>query len=61
MNFQRRLAREQGDPVVTFLSVIVDVIAEGLDLRLRELLVGHLGFLQADDVRLMLVDDRRSW
>lgn len=60
VNFQRRLAREQGDPVVTFLSVIVDVIAEGLDLRLRELLVGHLGFLQADDVRLMLVDDRRK-
>ncbi len=57
---QRCLAREQGDAVVALLPVIVDVVAERFDLSLGKLLVGHLGFLQTDDVRLMLVDDRRK-
>ena len=53
---QRRLARKQGDAVMALLAVVMHVIAEGSDVGKRELLVGNLGFLQADDIRLVLVD-----
>ncbi|MNZ53116.1 hypothetical protein D3C78_709840 [compost metagenome] len=55
---QRLLAREQGHAIVAFLPVIVDVVAELADFRFRELVVGNLGFLQADHVRLVLFDQR---
>ncbi|MNN41816.1 hypothetical protein D3C81_1559560 [compost metagenome] len=60
MQAQRRLAREQGDAVVAFLAMKVYVVAQGLDLGERELLVADLGFLQADDVGLVLFDQRRQ-
>jgi len=60
VDLQWCLAREQGDAVVAFLPVIVDVVAERLDLRLGELFVRNLGFLKADDVRLVLFNDRRK-
>src|SRR5690606_29669270 len=55
---QRRLAGEQGDAVVALLAMVVHVVAELADLRFRELVVGDLGFLQADHVRPMLLDQR---
>ena len=42
MQFQGRLAGEQGDAVVAFLPVVVDVVAERLDLGLGKLVVGDL-------------------
>src|SRR5690606_24388670 len=60
VDFQRRLARQQGDTVMTFLAVVMHVVAECFGLCQGELLVGDLGFLQADDIRLMLFDDRRQ-
>ena len=48
------LLRDDGDAVPAFLSVQRDVaIADPLELRARETLVGALGLLQAQDVRLM--------
>ncbi|MNP78009.1 hypothetical protein D3C76_1755400 [compost metagenome] len=43
---------------MAFLPVIVDVVAELADFGFRELVVGNLGFLQADHVRLVLFDQR---
>ena len=60
MQFQGRLAGEQGDAVVAFLPVVVDVVAERLDLGLGKLVVGDLGFLQPDHVGLVPLDQRRQ-
>ncbi|MDT4839784.1 hypothetical protein FQZ97_735850 [compost metagenome] len=57
---QRLLAREQGDAVMAFLTVVMHVVAEIADVRLGELLVGDLGFLQADHVRLVFLDQGRQ-
>ncbi|MNN96071.1 hypothetical protein D3C81_2149960 [compost metagenome] len=43
---------------MAFLTVIVDVVAELADFGFGELVVGNLGFLQADHVRLVLGDQR---
>ncbi|MNI93091.1 hypothetical protein D3C73_1509830 [compost metagenome] len=43
---------------MAFLPVVVHVVAELADFRFRELVVGNLGFLQADHVRLVLFDQR---
>ncbi|MCY1179412.1 hypothetical protein D9M73_198120 [compost metagenome] len=45
---------------MAFLAMEADVVAQGLDLGERELFVRDFGFLQADDVWLMLVDQRRQ-
>ncbi|MNM72311.1 hypothetical protein D3C81_840010 [compost metagenome] len=42
---------------MAFLAVVVDVVAQCLDLFARELVVGDLGFLQTDHIRLMALDD----
>ena len=52
------LAREQGDAVMAFLAVVMHVVAELANLCLGELFVGDFGFLQADHIRLMFVDQR---
>ena len=58
VQFQRRLARKQGNAVMAFLTMKVHVITQRFDLGERELVVMHLGFLQADHVRLMFLDQR---
>ncbi|MNJ54496.1 hypothetical protein D3C77_499370 [compost metagenome] len=60
MQAQRCLAREQGNAVMTFLAMKVHVITQGLDICQWKLLVADLGFLQADNIRLMLFDQRRQ-
>ncbi|MNE72808.1 hypothetical protein D3C80_1687820 [compost metagenome] len=60
MQRQRLLAREQGDAVMAFLAVVMHVVAEVADVRLGELLVGDFGFLQADHVRLVFLDQGRQ-
>ena len=47
-----RRAGEQGDAVVGFLPGKSDVVASGLDLGLREVVILELGLLQADHVGL---------
>lgn len=58
VQLQRCFAGEQGNAVVAFLPVIVHVVAKLADVFLGELLVGDLGLLQADDIRLVLIDER---
>ncbi|MNF17890.1 hypothetical protein D3C80_2216650 [compost metagenome] len=41
---------------MTLLAVVLDVVAKRLDVGLGKLLVSHLGFLQADDIRLVTLD-----
>ena len=57
---QRFLAREQGHAVMAFLTVVVDVIAQGLHFGEGELLVMDFGFLQANHIGLMLFNQRRQ-
>ena len=52
------LAGNQRDTVVAFLAEIVGVVAHVPYCLLREFRVVDLGFLQADQGRLILVDDR---
>ncbi|MNN72947.1 hypothetical protein D3C81_1890260 [compost metagenome] len=60
VNLQGRLAREQGDAVMAFLPMVMHVVTQRLDLGERELVVVDLGFLQADDVWLVLLDQCRQ-
>lgn len=55
---ERFLARQQGDTIVTLLAVVVNVISQGADFRFGKLIVADLGFLQADHIRLVLLDQR---
>ena len=57
---QRFFARQQGDAVVTFLSMEIHVVAQGSDFIERKLVVMDLGFLQPDHVGLVFVDQRRQ-
>ncbi|MNT57697.1 hypothetical protein D3C72_1950860 [compost metagenome] len=52
----RCLARQQGNSVVALLAVVLDVVAKRLDVGMGKLLVGYLGFLQTDDIRLVPLD-----
>lgn len=56
MQFQGCLVGEQGDVVVVFLFVVVDVVVECFDFGLGKLVVGDFGFLQFDYVGLVLFD-----
>ena len=58
VQFQGGLARKQGDTVMAFLTMKVHVIAQGFDVGEGELVIMDLGFLQADYVRLMFLDQR---
>ena len=60
VNLQRFLSGEQGDAVMAFLPVVMNVVAELADILFGELLIGHFDFLQADDIRLVFVDQRRQ-
>ena len=42
--------RQDGDPVIALLPVRLDLVAQGLDLEVREGVVGALGLLQEHDV-----------
>ncbi len=57
---QRRLTRQQGYAVMTFLPMEMHVITQRFDFGLWELIVRDLGFLQADDVRLVFFNQRRQ-
>ena len=50
------LLAHDGDPVMPLLAVEDHVVAHGLHIRDREGFVVHLDLLQADHVRLVLVD-----
>ena len=52
---QRCLPRQDSHTVVGFLAVESDLVAEILYHSQREVLILNLGFLDADDVRLVLV------
>src|SRR3972149_6728672 len=55
------LPRDGGDAVPAFLSVQRDVaVADPLEFRARKALVGALGLLQAQDVRLMAGEKARD-
>ena len=49
---------QQGDTVMGFLAVIKNVVAEVFQVIEREHLVMDFGFLEADNIRLMLCDNR---
>ncbi len=52
----RRLFAHQGNPVVSLLTVEVDMVSHGFDLLAREGIVMDLDLLQADDIGLMRVN-----
>ncbi|MNV55924.1 hypothetical protein D3C71_1481770 [compost metagenome] len=41
---------------MALLAVVLDVVAKRLDVGMGKLLVGYLGFLQTDDIRLVPLD-----
>ena len=43
---------------MAFLPVIMHVVTQLADVRLGELFVGDFGFLQADDIGLVLLNQR---
>ena len=51
-NILRCLSRHQRYPIMGLLSVEVHVVTHGFHFGNRELVVIHLGFLQADNVRV---------
>ena len=57
-DFAEAVAREQGNAVVTFLTVEVHVVAQRFDIGEGELLVADFGFLEANHVRLVFFDQR---
>ncbi len=52
-DLHRRLPAHQGDAVMGFLAEVVGGIAQGLDRLVGKGVVGHLGFLETDDVRVV--------
>ena len=51
------LLAEQGNPIVRFLTVEVDVITHGLDIGARKGIVMHLDLLQPYDIGVVGVDE----
>ena len=59
-HFQRLRQGHQRNAVMTFLPVKMHVVTQRLDFGEGELVVGDLGFLQANDVRAMFFDQCRQ-
>jgi len=53
-DIRRRFSRQQGNTVVRFLSRENGLIAQGCDFLTREVLVLKFGFLQANNVWLLV-------
>lgn len=57
---QRCHSGQQGDAVVAFLAMVVQLIPQMCQILQRKHIVMYLGFLQTDHVRAMLLNDRRE-
>ena len=58
--FFRRELREQGHPVIGALADCLDLIAQALDFEHREVLGRAFGFLEAQNVRLCILQEGKE-
>ncbi|ASI36918.1 hypothetical protein A0126_15525 [Exiguobacterium sp. N4-1P] len=58
MHFFQRFASQNGHAIMAFLAEIVRVVAHVPNRLFREFAVVHLGFLQAEQGRLILFQQR---